>query len=83
MVSYNFSDFQSSTFQPTKQMKKVKYRLRKDKKGTIEYIIIKEVIQSIHREKKTVNNKNNKNNDTRRKEQQSKQPNFKRARKTA
>ena len=61
-------------------MKKVKYRLRKDKKGTIEYIIIKEVIQSIHREKKTVNNKNN---DTTRKEQQSKQPNFKRARKRA
>ena len=52
MVSYNFSDFQSSTCQPTKQMKKVKYKLRKDKKGTIEYIIIKEVIQSIHREKK-------------------------------
>lgn len=83
MVSYNFSDFQSSTCQPTKQMKKVKYRLRKDRKGTIEYIIIKEVIQSIHREKKTVNNKNNKNNDTTRKEQQSKQPNFKRARKRA
>lgn len=52
MVSYNFTDFQSSTCQPTKQMKKVKYKLRKDKKGTIEYIIIKEVIQSIHREKK-------------------------------
>ena len=33
-------------------MKKVKYKLRKDKKGTIEYIIVKEVIQSIHREKK-------------------------------
>ena len=33
-------------------MKKVKYKLRKDKKGTIEYIIIKEVIQSTHQEKK-------------------------------
>ena len=52
MVSYNFSDFQSSTCQPTKQVKKVKHKLRKDKKGTIEYIIIKEVIESIHREKK-------------------------------
>ena len=42
MVSYNFSDFpESSTCQPTKQMKKVKYKLRKDKKGTIEYIIKK------------------------------------------